>query len=188
MPPDFANPTLLGLYQDAAAVSLEFQGLAGGLDEAHLRWSPRPGEWSIAQCLEHLTVTDRDARRSLCAALCRARRGRRSERPLRPSLIGRWLIARAGPDGGRRMTAPARLTPPERPESGALQRFLASQRRLLGVVRAADGLDINRIVLAAPISRVLPISLGEVLTVAIAHSRRHLEQARRVRCDPRFPA
>lgn len=184
----FANPTLSRLFQDAASVSAEFEGLVHGVDDARLHWSPSPGVWSIAQCLEHLTVTGREARRSMRSALRRARAGRRSERPLRPSPIGKWLIRKAGPNGARRMSAPVRLTPPDRPEAGALERFLASQRRLLAVIQAADGFDINRIVLAAPISRVLPISLGEVLAIAIAHSQRHLEQAHRVRRDPQFPA
>lgn len=184
----FANPTLSRLSQDAASVSAEFEALVRGMDEARLHWSPRPEDWSIAQCLEHLTVTGRDARRAVHAALRRARRGRPSERPLRPSPIGKWLIGKAGPNGGRRMAAPVRLTPPATPDVGALQRFLACQRELLDVIQAADGLDINRIVLAAPINRVLPISLGEVLAISIAHSRRHLEQARRVRHDSRFPA
>jgi hypothetical protein len=184
----FANPTLLSLFHDAASVSAEFEELVQGLDEARLSWSPRPGAWSIAQCLEHLTVTDRAAQRSIGDALRRARRGRRSERPLRPSPVGSWLISNAGPNGGRRMTAPARLAPPELPDAGALERFLASQRRLLDAIHAADGFDINRIVLAAPINRLLPLSLGEVLAITIAHSRRHLEQARRVRNDLGFPA
>lgn len=182
-----ANPTLQSLFHDTATVSAQFQALVQGLDEARLRWAPRPGAWSIAQCLEHLTITEHEAQRSMCAALRRARRSRRSDRPMRPNLVGRWLISQAGPQGGRRRVAPARLTPPGLPEAGALARFLTSQERLLDVIQAADGFDINRIVLVAPISRVLPISLGEVLAVAIAHSRRHLEQARRVRNEPGFP-
>jgi hypothetical protein len=184
----FANPTLQSLSQDAAAVSAEFEGLVDGLDEIRLQWSSGAGTWTIAQCLEHLTVTAERARPSFDAALRRARGGGRDDRSLRPSPIGRWLLDKAGPGGTRRLTAPKRLAPPAAPEVGALERFLASQLHLLWVIEAAYGRDINRIVVAAPISRILPVSLGEVLAVTIAHSRRHLEQARRVRRDPRFPA
>lgn len=85
------------------------------------------------------------------------------------------------------MSAPRRLAPPAAPEAGALARFLASQSTLLRVIEAADGRDINRIVVAAPFSPILPVSLGEVLAVTIAHGRRHLGQARHVRRDTRFP-
>jgi hypothetical protein len=187
MLPGVANPTLSSLSQDAARIAAEVEELVQGLDEQRLGWSPSAGQWSIAQCLEHLTAAGHEAYCSARVGLRRARAGRRSAKPLSPSPIGRWLIGKSGPEGTSKVSAPRRLAPPEVPMEGALERFLACHGRLQAVIRAVDGLDINRFALAAPISRLLPISLGEVLTIAVAHSRRHLEQARRVRRDPRFP-
>jgi hypothetical protein len=69
-----------------------------------------------------------------------------------------------------------------------LDRFLACQALLLAAIEGADGLDLNRVRVTTPISRVLRISLGEALALATGHTRRHLDQARRVRAHPRFPA
>jgi hypothetical protein len=52
----------------------------------------------------------------------------------------------------------------------------------------AEGLDLARVKVPTPISRLLKLSLGMTLAQAAAHERRHLEQARRVRENPRFPA
>lgn len=201
--------TLASLAREAAAVSAEFEALARPLGSAQLHWSPAPSAWSIAQCLEHLAVTAEAARPSFATALWRA--GRTADRgmaraasraslgaasdsdpsasaPVRPGRIGRWLIEHAGPRSRRRVVAPRHLAPDAHPEDGALERFLAGQGLVLDTLALAEGLDVDRKVLAAPISRLLPVSLGEVLAIAVAHTRRHLEQAHRVRGDARFPA
>src|SRR5688572_23985223 len=185
---ELANPSLLKLRRDAAAISKEFQELAEGLIEDQLHWSPRYQAWSVAQCLEHLTVTGQEYHLPFQVALRQARLNARSHVPLRPSPLGKWLIESAGPRAGRRLAAPKKLAPTSTPAEGALDRFLIGQRLLMAFIEEADGLAINRIRVAAPISRVLRISLGEALALTTAHARRHLEQARRVRQHPRFPA
>ena len=191
---DLGNPSLRKLHEEAALVALEFEELARDLGDDRVRWAPDSSSWSIAQCLEHLAITgeacDIPFRAALRAAAPRSgARGPRPDAPLRPGPLGKWLLARAGPRGsGPGLNCPLKLAPSSRPGAGVLDRFLACQALLLAAIEGADGLDLNRVRVTAPISRVLRISLGEALALATGHTRRHLDQARRVRAHPRFPA
>ena len=48
-------------------------------------------------------------------------------------------------------------------------------------IERADGLDLRRVKVPTPISRLLKLSLGATIAQAAAHERRHMAQARRVR-------
>jgi hypothetical protein len=188
VPPNLSNPSLLELRLECAAVSAEFRDLAGGLGEAQLAWSPRPLDWSIAQCLEHLVKAAGAYRPKIEQALRAAEPGRRSEEPLRAGLFGGWLIALAGPGAKHKLPCPRGIAPGAAPAAGALARFLASQETVQALIDASDGLDLNRVPVTSPLSPFLTLSLGEALTVVAAHARRHLDQARRVRAHACFPA
>jgi hypothetical protein len=62
------------------------------------------------------------------------------------------------------------------------------QREFIRLAELAKGLDLVRVKVRSPISRFIRFSLGITLAQQAAHERRHLEQARRVRENPAFPA
>jgi hypothetical protein len=185
--PILSNPSLADLRWDATLVSLDFQSLAGELSEEQLHWSPRPEEWSVSQCLEHLVLTSEVYRPRLVTALGTNGAAPRSERPVRPGVFGGWLIALAGPGAKHRLPCPRALAPCPQPDDGALGRFVTCQRQWIALIEQADGLDLNRITVESPVSRMLTLSLGEALALVTGHGRRHLEQARRIRGDAAFP-
>lgn len=186
---DLENPTLRGLHRRARSLSLDFEALAGGLGPAQLAWSPAPGSWSVAECLEHLTVTAARCESELQRALDRGRRGRSGGPSLWAGPLGRWLIDAAGAQAGSRpLRCPRELAPGRAAPESALARFAAGQARLLVLLEGADGLDLDAVRVRTPAHRLVRVRLGEAFELAVAHGERHLAQARRVRADVRFPA
>ncbi|HVS19359.1 MAG TPA: DinB family protein [Planctomycetota bacterium] len=186
---DLENPTLRDLHRRARRLSLEFEALAGGLGPGQLAWSPASGSWGIAECLQHLSVTAARSESELQRALARGRRGR----SLAPSLwrvpLGRWLIEAAGARAGSRpLRCPRELEPGRAAPENALARFQTGHSRLLALLEAADGLDLDCLRVRTPAHPLVRVRLGEAFELAVAHAERHLAQARRVRADPRFPA
>jgi hypothetical protein len=55
------------------------------------------------------------------------------------------------------------------------------QSQLTLLAQSADGLDLARIKVPTPISRLIRLSLGMTFAQVAAHERRHLDQAWRVR-------
>jgi hypothetical protein len=164
--------------------------LFSGLNNAQLNWKPAPEKWSIAQCLDHLTVTSRGFDGYFSDALVRGRK----KWPVttgpayRPSFIGGWLIKLVHPETGRNLTAPKIFRPSESSNiDEPLEKFLKQQGRFIEFVRETYGVDYNKTKLRSPVTPLMRYSLADAFVVTVVHGRRHLAQARRVREMSGFP-
>ena len=179
------NPHLRALNDDLAAVRAAAEAFRDGLAAEQLTWRPEPDMWSIADCFEHLRRMDEAYARPLAEAVERAEPG---NAPFRPRWVARAFIALNGPDPKLKLSAPSPVRPPQgQPAADALDRFLDQQDEIVGLVRAADGRDLNTGRFASPFSRMLRFSLGEGLTLLVRHEQRHLGQAHRIVERPDFP-
>jgi hypothetical protein len=84
------------------------QALTSALSETQLNWKPSAAQWSMAQCLEHLTITSGQFDRYFSVALERARRKWpvTSGPHYLPSMVGGWLARQVNPEGGRNFRRP----------------------------------------------------------------------------------
>lgn len=189
--PEPRDPTLRDCLDQLRAATGDARDLIAGLTDAQLGWRPGPGRWSVAECLAHLAATAEAYDPRLEAA---ARRGREAGRTApspaayRPGRIGRWLVGSMEPPPKRRLRAPRAFATGERPPASAPGRFFRAQEALEARIHEADGLDLGRVRLASPVTSLLRLPLGTMLLFLLAHERRHLWQARRVREADGFPA
>jgi hypothetical protein len=163
--------------------------LVNGLSENQLNWKPAPDKWSIAQCLEHLTVSSAGFDQYFARAVAQGRERRTaSDLPAyRPTLMGGWLIKQLLPETTRKLPAPKIFRPAASEVSGAAEKFLEQQERFLEFVRQAEGIDYNRTRLRSPVTPLMRYSLADAFVLTVVHAQRHLGQARRVRETPGFP-
>lgn len=164
--------------------------LVNGLSEAQLNWKPAPEKWSIAQCLDHLTVASSKFDAYFTAALARGRKKWPVTVPpaYRPSLMGGWLIKMVDPETGRKLSAPKIFRPAESSAiQDALESFLKQQERFLEFVQRTAGIDYNKTHLRSPVTPLIRYSLADAFIVTVVHGRRHLAQAQRVRETSGFP-
>jgi hypothetical protein len=178
------------IVTEAEELSDAARQLVSGLTEAQLNWKPAPEKWSIAQCLDHLTVTSGSFDTYFTAAVARGRKKWpvSTGPPYRPSLIGGWLIKQVNPETGRNFSAPKVFRPSDSSTiHGALESFLKQQERFLKFVREADGVNYNKTKLRSPVTPLMRYSLADAFVVTVVHGQRHLAQARRVRETAGFP-
>jgi hypothetical protein len=175
---------------DAEMNSTRARQLFDGLTEVQLNWKPASDQWSIAQCLDHLTVTSHQFEPYLTTALARGQK----KWPVgaapayRPSFIGGWLIKQVDPETGRNLPAPRVFRPAESSTiQGALESFIKQQQRFLEFVRRSAGIDYNKTRLRSPVTPLMRYSLADAFVVTVVHGRRHLAQAQRVRETSLFP-
>jgi len=164
--------------------------VVSGLSNAQLNWKPAPEKWSIAQCLEHLTVASREFEGYFSAALVRGRKKWpvSSGPAYRPSFMGGWLIKVVHPETGRNLTAPKIFRPAESSNiDEPLEKFLKQQERFIEFVRETNGVDYNKTKIRSPVTPFMRYSLADAFVVTVVHGRRHLAQARRVRETSGFP-
>jgi hypothetical protein len=163
--------------------------LTAGLSEAQLNWTASPESWSIAQCLDHLTVASEEFKNYFNDAIARGRKKWPTTAPVayKPSFVGGWLIKQVMPEAPRKLTAPKIFRPSTSAITDPLGKFLNQQKDFSSFVRQAEGLDYNKVRLRSPVTPLMRYSLADAFVVTVVHGSRHLAQARRVRETSGFP-
>jgi hypothetical protein len=160
------------------------------LTETQLNWKPSPEQWSIAQCLEHLTAATNEFEKYFRDALEQARKKWPVTGPPRykPSMLGGWLAKQVSPEAPRKVTAPKIFRPADSSNiAEPLEKFVNQQARFLDFVRESTGIDYNKTRLRSPVTPLIRYSLADAFVITVLHGQRHLAQARRVREMPEFP-
>ncbi|MDX1577347.1 MAG: DinB family protein, partial [Gemmatimonadota bacterium] len=130
--------------------------------------------------IAHLTLTDRPYFPPIRAALDGERAsGRSAEGPFKGGMLGNWFARMLEPPPRRRLKTAKKLEPPRelrREEVSA--DFVACRDELLALMRAADGLDLDRARLRSPFLALLKMPVSSAFAVLLAHGRRHIWIAR----------
>ena len=161
--------------------------LVFGLTSDQLNWPPRPGSWSIGQCLEHLCIMNELYLAAIAGSL--AGNPPAAVPEIVPGWFGRWFIRsfiEPSPQT-KRAHAPKKIRPQARVEPSVLDRFLRINETARQVVRRAGDYDVNRIRFKNPFIPLLRFTVGTGLQIISRHERRHLLQAERVKESPGFP-
>ena len=183
-------PDLQRLIDGIDAAAADARALAGRLSDAQANWQPGGGAgWSVAQCLEHLGLTNRVYTAHFLPIAERAgAAGRGRFEGLHPTWFGRKFVAAMEPPPRQKTRTFKNLVPPSSlPLATALADYLASHDAYRALVTAAAAIDTNRVVAANPFVRGVRMRLSTALLVVPAHDRRHLWQARQVLAAPGFP-
>lgn len=178
---------LAGLRAEAEATVKRVEDQFAGLASEQRAWRPPEGGWGIADCLEHLTLTDMGYLDYMDRALEGAARTA-APPPFKP---GRWaakFIGMLEPEAPRRLKAPGSFKPDEsEPPEDALERFLAAQARLQSMCETLEGVNLTKIKSRSPISGLIKFRVGDGLRLMITHDKRHVAQAERVLTHSEFP-
>lgn len=171
------------------AVNKDARALLAGLSEAQVNWRPTPAHWSIAECLDHLTVTNRELMKPIEAAIEDARaKGLTGLGPFRYGIIGNMIVRSMEPPAKLKFKAPKIFKPrPDQSLEVVARDFFAMQDELLRLINEANGINLARVKVTSPVTKLIKLSLGQSFGLIITHNRRHLWQARQVRENPAFP-
>ena len=169
--------------QDERAVAL-----ARGLTPAQLNWPPRPGSWSVGQCLEHLHASNEAYLAPIEEALAAGRVA--PVEAITTGWFGGWFIRTfIDPETQKsRARAPGKIRPAAQVSPDILDRFLAGNKRVRELVERAAPYDVNRVRFRNPFASLIRFTVGTGFEILSRHQRRHLRQAERVRQAPGFPA
>jgi len=179
---ELVNPELEQYRQQIEQIRLDAADLVKGLSEEEFNWRPGTGQWSIEECLSHLTMVGNVELGHIEKAIDDGRaRGLTGSGPFEYPALERLILRETEPPARHAMGAPRRFHPlHNQPVTAVLPTFDHVQRMFILQMERADGLDLRRVKVVTPVSRFLKISLGATFAQAAAHERRHLAQARKV--------
>jgi hypothetical protein len=173
--------TILNQLQD---IRRRAQELAAGLSAEQLRRRPDPAKWSIAECLAHLNTTAAGYQPLIDAAIRRGRENKvLSKGPFKPGPLGGLLKWIAEPPPKFRMRAPKKILPPSSIADPAqvIAEFMRVQDEWERLARECDGLDLEKVKCDSPFPPLPRLRLCAPIPWMLAHERRHLLQAEKVK-------
>jgi hypothetical protein len=177
-------PELQRLDDQYAAAEADARSLLESLasDEARAAWRPAGGGWSVAECFDHLAITNQIYMSVMRPAADEARRKARLRRgPALPGFFGGWFVRSLEPPPKMKSKSPAVIRPrAEVKLSAAAADFFASHAEAKKFFEDNADLDLAAIRFANPFIKGLHFSLATGLHAIPAHERRHLYQARQI--------
>jgi hypothetical protein len=182
-PPDWS----LRLIAELGAADRRAAALVDGLTLDQLNWQPRPGAWSIGQCLDHLRASNE----TLVPVLSLALTGRQPKRvdEIKLGAFSRWFIrSYIAPNPATHARAPRKIVPASRVELSVLDALVRSNDAARELIRRASAYDVNRIRYRNPFIPIIHFTVATGLEITAQHPRRHMLQAENVKRSPGFPA
>ena len=182
-----ASPALAPQLEDLIVqlddCSRRARELVDGLSPAQLAARPAPESWSVAECIEHLTLTNRPFPALLRGVYDEARRGGLvGDGPFKTDLMGRLLVWTIEPPARLKVKARAPFQPVDVGDPGrVLPAFLELQEEIKACVREAAGLRLDKVKIPSPVDARVKYNAYAGLRIIAAHERRHLWQASRAR-------
>jgi len=153
------------------------EGLAG-ISEAQEKFKPGSDRWSIAECVEHVTLVEKGMLRRITDE------SSASERLLRPEKHGelrKFSLNRAS-----KRQAPERVVPTGRFGllAKALQQFSANRDETIAYLKNCED-DLHARLFVHPTAGSLTCHEGFILIAN--HPLRHLQQIREIQASPGYP-
>lgn len=150
------------------------------LDPETLRRRPNPEAWNILESLAHLNQFADDYLPLMQRAIHRAKaRQWAPGDPVRYTARGQRMVRRADPANGKFYRTAKRYNFSHLPVGvEVLKAFIIKNEQLLRVLQAAREVDINRALVPKAHAWFGRFTLGNLLEFLVAHTQRHLAQAK----------
>jgi hypothetical protein len=173
------HPQLIAVKTELDAASARLRALSARLNEPAWSRRPAPGRWSAGECVSHLNLTSEAFLPRLRQGIDEARRLQRAAGARLKTGFAGWLVKTlAGPSRWIKVkTTPDFVPHGDRPGTELVAQFERLQDELIGLLRSADGLPLDRVTVTSPFSAQVRYNVYAAFAVIPGHQLRHLAQA-----------
>ncbi|MFN2442519.1 MAG: DinB family protein [Thermoanaerobaculia bacterium] len=182
--PETAAPELTSIAEELRSAAAGYRGLVNSMPDEDLNRRPAMGRWSVADCVAHVTKSNREYLTPMRDALARADVS--PKRSFRQTFLGGWMVRQLEPPVKRKQRSPKLFLPPtavQHDGASLLANFEEVQREIFGLRKTAASRDLSRVKMSSPASSLLRMNLWDAFRILAAHEWRHLWQARNVAKD-----
>ncbi len=161
----------------------------GHLSIENLNWKPNEKEWSIAQCLQHIIVTNNLYFENIQKVADGTHQNNLfSKIPFVIDIIGFGMKKVLSPDWKMKMKTLNMFKPSFSDISeSVLNDFNQNQNKFIGLMEATKDLDCRKIKVAEPIGSAVNLRLIDAFEVLVVHEKRHINQSNRIMETVGFP-
>jgi len=191
----FRSEELLNSLQRDVRKLMEATQHIQGEDKIKLAYSPKEGQWSVAQVLEHLNVYGRYYLPAIEKAI--AFKSKDTNQWFVPGRFGNYFTNMMKPSNVYEVKNKMKAFKGYHPDKsvnveGAFKEFIDQQNKLIHLLEMSKTRDLNTIRIPITLTKLIKLKLGDVFRFLIAHEQRHMIQARNTLHDvgiktDRFP-
>ena len=181
----FIKTILLKGKEAKEKVQVEFSTLSS----PQINWKPSTETWSIAQCLNHLVVSDNSYFSFLREIISGSyRMSFWAKYSPFSKVFGRIMKDQLKEEVGRRMKAPKKFLPAASEiENGILERYYQSLDEFSNLISKCRNIDLDKTIITSPAVSLVTYSLRDALQFLMQHEHRHINQAMRIKRNDNFP-
>jgi len=164
-------------------------GELSSLSAEQLNWKPNDTSWSIAQCLEHLIISD-GLRINIIEKKIDENFKSGGWEKLNPlkKFWGSMLITQTQEKVKKKIKAPSLFQPSANEATDNIfARFNIHHDKIFLQIKNCLDADLDEVYVISPISDLVSYSLRNAITIITVHERRHINQAIRIKQSKDFP-
>jgi len=171
------------LAEEFGQMKIDAAVFLSGVTDKEFNKKPDTKKWSIAECIDHLIIVGYDYSGMFEDGLKLAEeKNLRSSGNFKNSWFAQRFINSVEPPVRIKARVPRKWMPAAKiNKAKATTAIMQLQDRWIELIIRSVGLDISRIKLPSPPTKLIKFSAFETLGVQSAHQRRHLEQAKKVK-------
>ncbi len=159
------------------------------LTSEQFNYKLQPEQWSVAQCLDHLVVSDLlyfPVLKNITSGNYQMTKWEKWN-PLN-FLIGKMLVTGMQEQVRKKFKSPKIFLPDTKTiDTGIYERYDKHLDTLMGYISSAQSLDIDKIKITSPASPVITLSLRHAFLLLVQHQGRHINQALKLKKQRSFP-
>jgi hypothetical protein len=146
-----------------------------------LNFRPEKYAWSVAECFDHLIVTNNQYITLIEEGLNNSSSDENSNTEFKSTFAGRFLLNSLDPDNRKKLKSP-RLFRPEIKvyTKEVIKAFIDQNNVIYSLICKSRDLDAVNIKIHSPVTKLLRFNLLECFQIMNVHERRHINQAHRI--------
>jgi uncharacterized damage-inducible protein DinB len=139
-------------------------------------------KWSIAQCLDHLIVSNSTYYRQFEEVSSGKHKNSFYQNiKFISKFFGDYLIKETGAVVVKPMQSPAAFVPSQSKIAASIVAdFEKHQQKFSAAIQQLEKSDLEKTIISSPALKIITYSLADVLTILAGHEQRHLTQAKNV--------
>lgn len=152
------------------------------LSDYQINWKPSPENWSIAECFDHLIVTNKlylnefeeqfshKQIKTNCAITI-----------VKHKTFAKFIIKSVDPSNIKKLKTFKVFNPSKSNHTKeVINTYINLQKQFINVVLQSNDLNLNEYIMSSPATKFLKENFCDVLEIIRLHDRRHFNQANRI--------
>lgn len=159
------------------------------LSDTQLNWQPNEDAWSIAECIEHLSITNQLYFDKIEKQLSEKQINCKDEETsVKHRFFGKLIIKAVAPSNIKKTKTFSVFQPSKSYiTKNSITKLIEVQKSLINLISSSINLDTNRYSISSPASKLIKVNLSDVLKIIRLHNKRHLIQIEKLLTNDNFP-